>query len=36
MITLAIPDKDGKEILIRGRVVWSNENGFGVKFIQKI
>lgn len=36
MITLAIPDKDGKDILIRGRVVWSNENGFGVKFIQKI
>jgi hypothetical protein len=27
MITLAIPDKHGKDILVRGRVVWSNENG---------
>ena len=35
-ITLAIPDKHGKDILIRGRVVWSNEHGFGVKFIQKM
>ncbi len=36
MITLAIPDKDGKDILIRGQVVWSNKEGFGVKFIKKI
>jgi hypothetical protein len=26
MITLAIPDKHGKDSLVRGRVVWSNEN----------
>ena len=36
IITLAIPDKDGKDVLIRGQVVWSNEKGFGVKFIKKI
>jgi hypothetical protein len=36
IITLAIPDKDGKDILIRGRVVWSNEEGFGVKFLKMI
>lgn len=36
IITLAIPDKDGNDILIRGQVVWSNERGFGVKFIKKI
>jgi hypothetical protein len=36
MVTLAIPDKDGKDVLIRGQVVWSSEKGFGVKFIKKI
>jgi hypothetical protein len=36
MITLAIPDKDGKDVLVRGQVVWSDEKGFGVKFIKKI
>ena len=36
MITLVIPDKDGKDVLVRGKVVWSNKNGFGVKFIKTI
>ena len=35
-ISLALPDKHGKELLITGQVVWSNDEGFGVKFIQRI
>ena len=36
LITLAIPDKDGKEVIVRGEVVWSNKDGFGVKFMKNI
>ena len=34
-ITLKIPDKTGKDVVVRGRVVWSNADGFGLKFIMK-
>lgn len=33
IITLRIPDKAGKYVIVRGRVVWSNADGFGLKFI---
>jgi hypothetical protein len=36
LITLAITDKNGKDVLVRGKVVWSNKDGFGVKFIKTI
>jgi len=35
IITLRIPDKTGKEVIVRGRVAWSNADGFGLKFIVK-
>jgi hypothetical protein len=35
VITLRIPDKTGKDTVIQGRVVWSNADGFGLKFILK-
>jgi Tfp pilus assembly protein PilZ len=33
IITLAIPLKKARTAKIQGRVVWSNEDGFGVKFL---
>jgi hypothetical protein len=35
IITLRIPDKTGKEVFVQGKVVWSNADGFGLKFISK-
>jgi hypothetical protein len=35
VITLRIPDKTGKDVVVQGRVVWSNADGFGLKFILK-
>lgn len=35
IITLKIPDKTGKEVFVQGKVVWSNADGFGLKFIAK-
>ena len=35
IITLRIPDKTGKDIVVQGRVVWSNADGFGLNFIVK-
>jgi hypothetical protein len=35
VIALRIPDKTGKDVIVRGRVVWSNADGFGLKFITK-
>jgi hypothetical protein len=36
IITLQIPDKTGKDLVVKGRVVWSNADGFGLKFIVKL
>ena len=33
VVTLRIPDKTGKGLIVKGRVVWSNGDGFGLKFI---
>ena len=35
VITLGIPDKTGKDVFVQGKVVWSNADGFGLKFISK-
>ena len=35
IVTLRLPDKTGNEVVVRGRVVWSNADGFGLKFIVK-
>jgi len=32
-LTLAIPLKGERKAMIKGRVVWSNQEGFGVKFL---
>jgi hypothetical protein len=33
VVTLRIPDRNGKEVAVRGKVVWSNAEGFGLQFI---
>jgi hypothetical protein len=35
IITLRVPDKTGKDVFVQGKVVWSNVDGFGLKFIVK-
>jgi len=35
VITLRIPDKTGKDLVVQGKVVWSNADGFGLKFTSK-
>jgi hypothetical protein len=35
IITLRLPDKAGKDVVVQGQVVWSNADGFGLKFIAK-
>ena len=35
IISLRIPDKTGNDVVVQGRVVWSNADGFGIKFILK-
>jgi hypothetical protein len=32
ILTLALQYKDGKSVKIKGQIVWTNEEGFGVKF----
>jgi hypothetical protein len=33
---VALPLKNGNEAMITGRVMWSNNEGFGVKFLKII
>ncbi len=33
VITMRIPDKAGKDVVVRGKVVWSNADGFGLQFV---
>ena len=35
IITLRVLDKTGKDVFVQGKVVWSNVDGFGLKFIVK-
>jgi len=34
-LTLGIPDKTGRTVAVRAKVMWSNANGFGLKFTRK-
>lgn len=33
IITLSLPFKNGKEVKVKGEIVWTNEEGFGLKFL---
>jgi hypothetical protein len=33
IISLRIPDKTGEDVVVQGKVAWSNADGFGLKFI---
>jgi hypothetical protein len=32
-LTLVLPLKNGKDVKVKGRIVWTNDSGFGVKFL---
>ena len=34
-VTMGIPDRTGRMVMVQARVVWSNGSGFGLKFIRK-
>lgn len=33
IITLVLPFKNGKEVKVKGEIVWTNDAGFGLKFL---
>ena len=33
ILTLVLPFKNGKDVKVKGEIVWSNDEGFGVKFL---
>ncbi len=33
ILTLVLPFKDGKEVKAKGQIVWMNDDGFGIKFL---
>ena len=33
ILTLALQYKDGKNVKIKGQIVWTNDEGFGVKLL---
>ena len=32
-LTMVLPLKNGKDVKVKGRIVWTNDSGFGVKFL---
>jgi hypothetical protein len=34
-VTMGLPDKTGRMVMVRAKVVWSNATGFGLKFTHK-
>ncbi len=36
ILTLALPFKNGKEVKIKGQIVWTNDEGFGIKFLSSV
>jgi flagellar basal body L-ring protein FlgH len=36
ILTLALPFKNGKEVKVKGQIVWMNDEGFGVKFLSSV
>ena len=33
ILTLVLPFKNGKEARVKGEIVWTNDEGFGIKFL---
>ena len=33
ILTLVLPLKNGKDVKVKGQIVWVNDEGFGVKFL---
>ena len=33
ILTLVLPFKNGKEVKVKGQIVWTNDEGFGIKFL---
>ena len=33
IIMISLPSKKGKEVKVKGEIVWSNDEGFGLKFL---
>jgi hypothetical protein len=33
ILTLSLPFKNGKEVKVKGEIVWTNDEGFGIKFL---
>jgi len=33
ILTLVLPFKNGKEVKVKGEIVWTNDEGFGLKFL---
>ena len=33
ILTLALPLKKGKQVKVKGKIVWKNDEGFGIKFL---
>ena len=32
-LTLVLPSKNGKDVKVKGKIVWTNDEGFGLKFL---
>ena len=32
-LTLVLPLKNGKDAKVKGKIVWTNDQGFGLKFL---
>jgi hypothetical protein len=33
ILTLVLPFKNGKDVKVKGQIVWANAEGFGIKFL---
>jgi hypothetical protein len=33
ILTLVLPGKNGKDVKVKGQIVWTNDKGFGIKFL---
>ena len=34
ILTLTLQDKNGENVKIKGQIVWTNDEGFGLKFLR--
>jgi hypothetical protein len=33
ILTMVLPFKNGKDVKVKGQIVWTNDEGFGIKFL---